>query len=188
MATDEMEEESPREQRRRGIKAKDATEEELEKLVFGDDAGFRDGLRKHRRPGLKAVLKDEDEHGEDPQDDFDDDFTGLKDSEVRCNPFVTDDLADQCPKQLFYVDAGHPEPPQEVLTAPANSWDDGEEEEDSMYGATDPPAWEDSDDERITVSLATTPRLRKLRKHEGEDLVSGTEYTRRLRRQYGPAP
>ena len=42
----------------------------------------------------------------------------------------------------------------------------------------------DSDDERIIVSLASNPRLRKLRVAESEDLVSGKEYTKRLRRQF----
>jgi U3 small nucleolar RNA-associated protein 18 len=45
------------------------------------------------------------------------------------------------------------------------------------------PVWEDSDDERILVSLASNPRLRKLRLMESEDLVNGKEYTERLRRQ-----
>ena len=48
----------------------------------------------------------------------------------------------------------------------------------------DPPAWIDSDDERITVSLASNPRLRKLRRTEDEDLVNGKEYTKRLRDQF----
>ncbi|KAK4170240.1 WD40-repeat-containing domain protein [Cladorrhinum sp. PSN259] len=48
----------------------------------------------------------------------------------------------------------------------------------------DAPAWEDSDDERLTVSLATASRLRKLRTYEGEDVVNGTEYSERLRQQY----
>ncbi|KAK5990642.1 putative U3 small nucleolar RNA-associated protein 18 [Cladobotryum mycophilum] len=55
----------------------------------------------------------------------------------------------------------------------------------------DAPAWEDSDDGRLTISLATNNRLRKLRLTEGEDMVSGTEYSRRLRQQYlrlNPAP
>src|SRR5690606_23056714 len=34
------------------------------------------------------------------------------------------------------------------------------------------------------VSLATATRLRKLRLEEGEDVVSGTEYATRLRKQY----
>lgn len=45
-------------------------------------------------------------------------------------------------------------------------------------------AWEDSDDDRLVISLAGDNRLRKLRVTEAEDLVSGREYTRRLRRQF----
>jgi len=36
----------------------------------------------------------------------------------------------------------------------------------------------------MVVSLASVPRLRKLRKTEAEDLVSGREYVKRLRRQF----
>jgi U3 small nucleolar RNA-associated protein 18 len=46
------------------------------------------------------------------------------------------------------------------------------------------PAWEDSDDDRLVISLADDPRLRKLRVNESEDVISGKEYTRRLRRQF----
>lgn len=46
------------------------------------------------------------------------------------------------------------------------------------------PAWEDSDDDRMMVSLAGNSRLRKLRINEAEDLVSGRVYVKRLRRQY----
>ena len=45
-------------------------------------------------------------------------------------------------------------------------------------------AWIDSDDERVVVSLASNPRLRKLRLSESEDLVDGGEYVRRLRQQF----
>ena len=45
-------------------------------------------------------------------------------------------------------------------------------------------AWVDSDDERIVVSLTSSPRLRKLRTAESEDLVNGKEYSKRLRRQF----
>jgi U3 small nucleolar RNA-associated protein 18 len=44
--------------------------------------------------------------------------------------------------------------------------------------------WYDSDDDRLTVSLATNTRLRKLRDTEDDDVVSGREYIQRLRRQY----
>lgn len=52
-------------------------------------------------------------------------------------------------------------------------------------------AWEDSDDERLRISLAGNDRLRKLRVTEAEDVVSGKEYITRLRRQFErlqPAP
>lgn len=53
------------------------------------------------------------------------------------------------------------------------------------------PVWVDSDDEKLAVSLASATRLRKLRIAEDEDLVSGTEYCKRLRQQFlrlNPAP
>lgn len=53
------------------------------------------------------------------------------------------------------------------------------------------PAWIDSDDERITVSLASDNRLRKLRLAEDEDWINGNEYCKRLRQQFQrlyPAP
>lgn len=45
-------------------------------------------------------------------------------------------------------------------------------------------AWVDSDDERITISLASNSRLRKLRHSEADDMVNGKEYARRLRQQF----
>ena len=46
------------------------------------------------------------------------------------------------------------------------------------------PAWEDSEEDRLVVSLAGDTRLRKLRVNATEDMVSGREYSKRLRRQY----
>jgi len=72
---------------------------------------------------------------------------------------------------------------------PAASQD--EESEDDTLRSRQPPAWEDSDDERALVSLASVPRLRKLRRTEVEDVVNGKEYSRRLRKQFellNPAP
>lgn len=45
-------------------------------------------------------------------------------------------------------------------------------------------AWADSDDERISVSLVASGRLKKLRVTEDEDVVTGKEFERRLRRQF----
>ncbi len=63
---------------------------------------------------------------------------------------------------------------------PAEASDDDE----AQWETEDKPAWVDSDDERITVSLASNSRLRKLRITESEDLITGREYTKRLRRQF----
>ncbi|KAF2083641.1 WD40 repeat-like protein [Saccharata proteae CBS 121410] len=130
--------------------AKDATEEELERLVFGDGAGFREGLR-----GF-GVVGQGGEEGESEEEE--------KGSEL-------DDVADA---DLFFVDAG----PDQAAVVPAEDSDD----ENAEKG--DAPAWEDSDDERLVVSLASVPRLRKLRRTEGEDIINGKDYTRRLRRQF----
>ena len=60
--------------------------------------------------------------------------------------------------------------------------------EDEGTGIRRPAAWEDSDDERLVVSLASVPRLRKLRRTEAEDVISGKDYVRRLRKQYATYP
>lgn len=62
---------------------------------------------------------------------------------------------------------------------PETPSDVDEEDEESA-----PAIWHDSDDERLAVSLAGKARLRKLRTTESEDVISGKEYTRRLRRQF----
>ena len=46
------------------------------------------------------------------------------------------------------------------------------------------PAWTDSDDASLEISLASSARLRKLRDAPEEDAVKGPEYERRLRRQF----
>ncbi|KAA8632625.1 hypothetical protein SMACR_00400 [Sordaria macrospora] len=77
---------------------------------------------------------------------------------------------------LFAFDTGVPGDKKQAEAAPSalEAYEQKEE----------PPAWEDSDDERLTVSLAAASRLRKLRQSEEEDVVNGTEYARRLRSQY----
>lgn len=74
---------------------------------------------------------------------------------------------------LFFTDVG-----ASAALQPAPATEEDEEEEEG--GA----AWQDSDDERLLVSLASVPRLRKLRRTEAEDVISGKDYVRRLRKQY----
>lgn len=105
--------------------------------------------------------------------------------------------------QLFFFDSGpgyvvdsEPAPVAEEKEAGSDKdvsmdEDDASDESESesetdtdRYGYGREPAWEDDDDARLQVSLASTDRLRKLRRHENEDIISGAEYERRLRVQY----
>jgi hypothetical protein len=46
------------------------------------------------------------------------------------------------------------------------------------------PAWQDVDDQEVTVNIADKNRLRKLRMNESESNVSGTELESRLRARH----
>lgn len=135
---------------------KDSDEEELERLVLGDMAGFRKNLFKN---------------------DGKDSFGGLdEDMDMGAD---TGDLEEVADTDLFVLDTAISGAKGPVTMAPKVSDD------------PNAPVWVDSDDERLAISLAGTTRLRKLRLTEAEDLVSGTEYSRRLRQQYlrlNPAP
>jgi U3 small nucleolar RNA-associated protein 18 len=132
------------------IPEKDETEEQLEKLIFGDEAGFLSGLQ---APTAKKGLI--------LRPDSEQDVSGGE-----------EDLEDVPDDELFFLDTGTGEIPEKIV-------DDGEATEEQNQ-----PAWIDSDDDRLTVSLASNTRLRKLRDTEADDIISGREYIRRLRRQY----
>lgn len=138
------------------ILPKDAEEEELERIIFGDSAGFKQGLDTFSLAGAYGDVSDEDEDaGED-----------------------LEAVADQ---DLFFFDAGPVPAPSGSVPAKVAESDDED----------DKPAWEDSDDERLVVSLASVPQLKKLRETVDDDMVNGKEYSRRLRKQYErlyPAP
>lgn len=144
-----------------GLHEKDSDEEELEQLVLGNKTGFRESLLKYGH-----LLDDLGADGGDP-DAAGADMPGLED---------VDD------GDLFMFDTS-------VASAARGAAKDARESGQTAQG--DAPAWEDSDDDRLTVSLASVTRLRKLRIAEAEDVVSGTEYCTRLRQQYQrlyPAP
>ncbi|KAK1773288.1 LOW QUALITY PROTEIN: WD40 repeat-like protein [Copromyces sp. CBS 386.78] len=137
------------------IDEKDSDEEDLERFVLGNNDTFRAQLF---RDDFLADLTDSKTL---VRADGQDDTTGLE---------HVDDNA------LFAFDTGVPGDKKQTAAAPSalEAYEQKEE----------PPAWEDSDDERLTVSLAAASRLRKLRQSEEEDVVNGTEYARRLRSQY----
>lgn len=134
---------------------KDSDEEELERLVLGNRAGFRANL-------FQNSTESDDEEA----------FKGLRidDGDSAPGGASLEDLDDAA---LFMLDTG-PGTGAKPL-APVTH---------AVEESGPKPAWEDSDDERLTVSLAGVRQLRKLRETEADDLVSGAEYTRRLRKQY----
>ncbi|MCJ1287700.1 hypothetical protein MMC26_007052 [Xylographa opegraphella] len=142
---------------------KDETELELEKLVFGDDAGFREGLKLYRNDTVDLTKERSEE----------DVVIGGTEEVAEGDLDAVDDA------DLFFIDSGPSiNPNQELILAPQTEDIEGETD------GAEPPAWIDSDDERINVSLASNPRLRKLRISESEDIVNGKEYVKRLRQQF----
>ncbi|AEO70423.1 366af268-fb85-45d1-b53b-d29fc395edcf [Thermothielavioides terrestris] len=142
--------------RRKGaLLSKDSDEEEIERFVLGGKETFRERL-------------------------FRDDFLpSATDSKALVQTTADDEATghEHLPdSMLFMLDSGGEEDEPELNLLPEKRAPQEIQEE--------APAWEDSDDERLTVSLAGHTRLRKLRNTEAEDVVSGTEYARRLRQQY----
>lgn len=82
--------------------------------------------------------------------------------------------------QLFFLDSGAGPVSADFNESPETPSDAEDEDEEESRAAV----WHDSDDDRLTVSLASHQRLRKLRVTEAEDMISGKEYIRRLRRQF----
>ncbi|KAL9946102.1 hypothetical protein D7B24_006002 [Verticillium nonalfalfae] len=138
------------------VAEKDAEEEELERLVLGSKASFRQNL-----------------FSNDSLADFD---LLEKDRQLQLTKADEPNLEGVDDADLFFVDAA-PSAPGQHSTQPKKT-----EKEAAASAAA--PAWEDSDDERLTVSLAGVSQLRKLRIAESEDVVTGAEYAQRLRRQY----
>ncbi|KAK7418964.1 hypothetical protein QQZ08_011043 [Neonectria magnoliae] len=133
---------------------KDSDEEELERLVLGNKAGFR-----------AQLFKD---------DGLFDSSRGAEGKELQLVEKDTAGLEDIDDADLFMFDTGTgPDGVAAQLAQSTKTQADG-----------DAPAWEDSDDDRLAISLAGATRLRKLRVTETDDLVSGSEYSRRLRKQY----
>lgn len=135
----------------------DSDEDELERLVLGNKAGFRENLFRH------AADSDDDEA-----------LKSLRLDDGRHAPGATghEDMDDEA---LFMFDTGSaPAQGKQLTEMPRHAANDGGPQ----------PAWFDSDDEKLAVSLAGVRQLRKLRESEADDLIDGVEYTRRLRQYY----
>jgi WD40 repeat protein len=153
-------EESAAETRKRRPREKDSDEEDLERFVLGDAATFRENLFKNE------AIDDEEGRRVDV-------FGRVVDNEEGTG------LEEAADADIFAFDidlSRTPADDQQLAVVPTTH--------QIQPGLKDTPAWEDSDDERLTISLASVTQLRKLRASEAEDTVSGTEYAFRLRQQY----
>jgi U3 small nucleolar RNA-associated protein 18 len=148
------------------VREKDEAEKKLERMLFGDDEGFVGALKSQDRDLMALMAKSDEESAseEDEDDDFDD-----------------RDLSDVADADLFFLDSGTAPVGTELAETSAAGSDS---EEDTEGEETHRAVWHDSDDERLTISLASHQRLRKLRVTEAEDVISGKEYIKRLRRQF----
>lgn len=159
------------------IPPKDEEELELEKLVFGDFENFEINLK--RTNFLDSDVEDEDEANSEFYDSNDETESSEGDED------------------LFFIDDGNNDN-EESLDMDVDEDGDGksrkrshEEEEESEHDdesedeeSDDEIAWEDSDDEEVKISLKSADRLKKLRKLETDDFVSGKSYIHRLRSQF----
>ncbi|KAI1109252.1 U3 small nucleolar RNA-associated protein [Nemania sp. NC0429] len=156
------EESEPDTRKKRPPREKDSDEEDLERFVLGDAANFRANLFRDDWDGDEG--------------DRETDALGRVIGKEEETGLETADDADFF---AFDIDLGRtPAEDQQLQLVVAST---------TSKPPTDPrdaPAWEDSDDERLTVSLASVTQLRKLRTSEADDIVTGTEYTLRLRQQF----
>lgn len=150
----------------------DEEEELLAKVVFGDSSDFQSHLSNFDAEFLlnerEEDLEEGAEEGSEGSDESDANATNIEG--------VKDD-------QLFFMDDGN---------EPANDDEDrmdideeGDiEDESSEYESGDSDAWEDSDDERLNVSVMANNRTKKLRNSYKDSVINGKQYVRRLRAQF----
>ncbi|ODV60354.1 Utp18p [Ascoidea rubescens DSM 1968] len=181
------------------IPPKDEEELLLEKLVFGDEKGFDDNLKKLNDIDYN-FLSDEDEEDEDDDNHGINDFRDIdyqSDEDIDQEMGVNTELLQD--DELFFVDDGDNENTQDdkdknleiEVDKGSNS---GNEDSDSDLESnldlkngeldSNSDAWEDSDDGKINIDILSMDRLKKLRKTENDSIISGKTYIKRLRAQY----
>ncbi|KAK9449497.1 WD40-repeat-containing domain protein [Limtongia smithiae] len=152
------------------VPEKDDVELDLEKAVFGDVGGFERGLDE-----LDFESGEDDEEEDETAESEDEPVDFVVDEEGEDELAAFENIADE---ELFVVDGAgdmgtSPITHSAAVVIPSSIKHDGLV-----------TAWDDSDDERLSISLATTDRLRKLRSTETDDVVDGREYVSRLRAQF----
>lgn len=147
------------------IPPKDEEELLLEKLVFGDAEGFE--------ANLKKVDNLFDDYDEDEDADTDGHLSGSDEEDEGLDGVQDEDL--------FFIDDGNADA-MEIDQADGDevaNVDDDEDDSDS-----DNAVWDDSDDEKVSISLLASDRIKKLRKYESDSVINGNAYAKRLRSQF----
>ncbi|KAK6458472.1 U3 snoRNA associated protein [Scheffersomyces xylosifermentans] len=159
------------------IPPKDEEEIFLEKLVFGDLEGFENNLKK--LDNLFDYSSDEADEDGNSDKFFKDSSDESSDDE--------DDLQHVQDEDLFFIDDGEEANRKDVdddaMDVDQESDEDNQQEGDEEFDSDD-NAWEDSDDEKLNVSLVQSARLKKLRKTENDSSINGRSYITRLRTQF----
>lgn len=137
---------------------KDEEEIELEGLVFGDLQGFESNLKK-----TDNLYDSSSDHRSDSGEDESDE---------------EENLAELDDDKLFFVDEGQDKKDSDV------DMESGSEESVYSSDSEGSDAWADSDDEKVSISLVSNDKLRKLRKTEHDASISGRAYINRLRSQF----
>lgn len=148
----------------------------LAKQVFGDTTDFKSSLAKFNDEFLldgsdiDADQSDVEGNGKD---------SGEEEEEQDKMDHVMDD-------QLFFVDDGEEQKQDQHeadmmdIDEDSNPESEGESEEESESDV----AWEDSDDEKLHISVMTTNKTKKLRTSYNETKINGKNYVNRLRAQF----
>ncbi|KAG7192588.1 uncharacterized protein KQ657_001688 [Scheffersomyces spartinae] len=144
------------------VPPKDSEEIALEKLVFGDMEGFETNLK-----NLDNLYEYSSEDEEEDRS-----FGSGSESDENELEHVQDE-------DLFTIDGGEA---MDIDEEPGAVSDDDEEDSDSDSDSDD--AWNDSDDEEMSISLTSSDKLKKLRKLETDKVISGRAYVTRLRSQF----
>lgn len=139
------------------IPEKDAEEIALEKAVFGDLEGFEESLKQldiESGPYVEDFANDNEKNIEEEAD-----LANIQDADL-----------------LFYMDDG-----TNNAIDKKSGTDEEEPDLESEADSDSSAAWSDSDDEKLTISIVASNKLKKLRHTETDTSVSGKEYMRRLR-------
>lgn len=152
-------------------------EQMLAKVVFGDTSDFQSNLANF---SLEFLLNEQ----QDEAEEYDNDIESTSEADED----IQDEMNNINDDQLFFVDDGEEKKnndlsnTNDMMDVDENSAEESEEDSDSDYMSEN--AWEDSDDEKINLSITASNKTKKLRTSYEQTKINGKHYVRRLRAQF----